>query len=68
MKGDIRYNTHLKKKIEVGDAERFCPKCRGNGKTRTKSGRRIISLICDKCLGNGKIDWVEEATGVVAER
>jgi DnaJ-class molecular chaperone len=61
-----RYNSNLKRYIEIREGEEFCPKCDGKGRVPKSQGiGRMLgsTLECNECLGEGKIDWVEKAVG-----
>jgi len=42
-------------KMQPGTGFKQCPRCKGRGKVKRKSGRHSFEHICPKCKGEGKI-------------
>ena len=42
-------------KMQPGTGFKQCPRCKGRGKVKRKSGRHSFERICPKCKGEGKI-------------
>ena len=63
-----KYNKLKKAFTEIGEGEKFCDLCHGEGMVKSKRSytgdvKKGSLLVCKNCLGHGKLDWVECAVG-----